>query len=225
MKPANFLHLFIVILLLGFTASEHSSYQVNIEQQHYDMRVRVSHLQRYGGKSESVKSEIEYLKKELANTKNLNQENFTITSYKVLVILLVFLIAVFQFMAYFHIDFSDEGDIVPATNYQRKTWLLSFLMLLITAAWILYFRGSTEWAVVAYIGAIFSLVRSLMLATELRLITKKRGTPLYKGVTFVTALVLYFNFIGMAVVYFAIYVEQSQAITVALVKWILEVFN
>jgi cytochrome bd-type quinol oxidase subunit 2 len=147
------------------------------------------------------------------------------TSYKVLVVLGLFLIALFQFIAYFRIDFSDEADIVPANNYQRKTWLLSFFMLLVTAVWIWYFRGSPEWAFVTYIASVFALVRSLMLATELRLITKKRGTPLYKGVTLLTTFVVYFNFLGMALIYVTVYIEQSQVITAAFVQWIREVFQ
>ncbi len=225
MKPANFLHLFIIILLLSFTVSEHATYQQNIEQHHYDLRVRVSHLQRYGGKSDETKAEIAAIQQELKDTKNFHQDNFSITSYKVLVVLGLFLIALFQFIAYFRIDFSDEADIVPANNYQRKTWLLSFFMLLVTAVWIWYFRGSPEWAFLTYVVAIFALVRSLMLATELRLITKKRGTPLYKGVTLVTTFVLYFNFLGMALLYVTVYIEQSQAITGAIVEWIREVFQ
>jgi cytochrome bd-type quinol oxidase subunit 2 len=225
MKPANFLHLFIIILLLSFTISEHSTYQQNIEQHHYDLRVRVSHLQRYGGKSEETKAEIAAIQQELKDTKNFHQDNFSMTSYKVLVVLGLFLIALFQFIAYFRIDFSDEADIVPANNYQRKTWLLSFFMLLVTAVWIWYFRGSPEWAFVTYIASVFALVRSLMLATELRLITKKRGTPLYKGVTLLTTFVVYFNFLGMALIYVTVYIEQSQAITAAFVQWIREVFQ
>jgi cytochrome bd-type quinol oxidase subunit 2 len=225
MKPANFLHLFIIILLLSFTISEHATYQQNIEQHHYDLRVRVSHLQRYGGKSEETKAEIAAIQQELKDTKNFHQDNFSMTSYKVLVVLGLFLIALFQFIAYFRIDFSDEADIVPANNYQRKTWLLSFFMLLVTAVWIWYFRGSPEWAFVTYIASVFALVRSLMLATELRLITKKRGTPLYKGVTLLTTFVVYFNFLGMALIYVTVYIEQSQAITAAFVQWIREVFQ
>lgn len=127
MKPANFLHLFIIILLLSFTISEHATYQQNIEQHHYDLRVRVSHLQRYGGKSEETKAEIAAIQQELKDTKNFHQDNFSMTSYKVLVVLGLFLIALFQFIAYFRIDFSDEADIVPANNYHAKHGCSAFL--------------------------------------------------------------------------------------------------
>lgn len=203
MKPANFIHLFVIILLLSFTANEHSNFVENMEAKYYKQRVELSHLQRYSAKTDEGKARIKELKAQMAEKKNIAALNSRITSYKVLAILPLVLIALYQFMLYFKIDFKDPDDVLVATNYQRKTWLLCFVMFMVVSFWCFYFRLSEIWAAIAYLAGVGCLVRSLMLATELRLITKKQGNKAFAVTTIATTVVLYFNFMVLGLLYYA----------------------
>lgn len=208
MKPANFVHLFVLILLLSFTANEHSAYMDRLEAKNYAQRVELSRLQRYSAKTEEGKARIKELKAQMAEKKNIAATNHRITTYKVLAILLLFLIALYQFMRYFKIDFKDPDDLLVAINYQRKTWLLAFAMFMVTSFWCFYFRLTEEWAAISYLAGVGCLVRSLMLATELRLITKKQGNKAFVFTTTITAVMLYFNLLIFGLMYYAYWLKS-----------------
>jgi hypothetical protein len=209
MKPANFLHMFALILLIGFTFNEQANLKANYEKRMYHFKVQKSRTSHYAGKTEAGKAQLTQVQELMDKTTEEYKFMNSLTGYKALFIVFWFMIALWQFVRYFKIDFSDNTDILVSTNYQRKTWLLSFFLFFILAAWSLYIRGSFPFAVAFYLVAVASLVRSLMLATELGLITKKRGTPAFAAVTTVTSVILYFNFLLLAGFYFMYTIGRS----------------
>jgi hypothetical protein len=213
MKPANFLHLFAIILLTCFAYTEHNNLNANYQQHVYDLRVAKSHTSRFAGKTERGREEVKRLKQEMEDVKAEYVFFSGLTGYKALVILVLFLMALWQFARYFKIDFDDANDIVVNSDYQRKTWLLNFLLFFVIAVWSLYFRQNYVIAVLSYLVAIGSLVRSLMLATELRLISRNtEGSRTFKTVTLVTAVILYFNLLLIGGIYYSSMFAQTSLI-------------
>lgn len=223
MNLANLLHLFVIILLLSFTANENNKFAENVEIEHYNIRVELSHLQRYAHenpKDEEAKAKIAQLKRDLLTDKELHMRNFNITAIKMVVVLFFFLLALLLFIQYFRIDFSDPSDILRSTNYRRKTWLLNFVLFFTVSFWCLYFRNNQTWAAISYLVAIGALVRSLFLATELQLISKKAGGTEFKFTTIFTAFILYFNLLLLGGMYYASVIAGVNIIT-----WLIELNN
>jgi hypothetical protein len=175
--------------------------------------VAKSHTSRFAGKTERGREEVKRLKQEMEDVKAEYVFFSGLTGYKALVILVLFLMALWQFARYFKIDFDDANDIVVNSDYQRKTWLLNFLLFFVIAVWSLYFRQNYVIAVLSYLVAIGSLVRSLMLATELRLISRNtEGSRTFKTVTLVTAVILYFNLLLIGGIYYSSMFAQTSLI-------------
>lgn len=212
MKPANFLHIFAIILLISFAFSEQINLKTNYESHIYDLRVAKSHVSRYAGKTEEGKAEVSRIKQNMADAADEYSFLSGLAGYKALLILSLFLMVLWQFARYFKIDFEDEQDIITSANYQRKTWLLNFLLFFIISLWSLYFRQNIVFAVISYLVAIASLVRSLMLASELRLITKQRKTSAFLVITVATSVVLYFNLILIAAIYYTSVFTQTSLV-------------
>ncbi|MES2690694.1 MAG: hypothetical protein V4658_09845 [Bacteroidota bacterium] len=212
MKPANFLHMFAIILLISFAVSEHVNLKTNYDMRLYDLRVAKSHVSRYAGKTEGGKAEVARLKQKMADLADEHKFLTGLSGYKAMLILFLFLFVLWQFALYFKIDFEDQEDATPGVNYQRKTWLLNFILFFVLSAWCLYFRQNMVVAVLCYLVAIASLVRSLMLASELRLITKQRGTSAFAAVTIGTSVILYFNLLLIAAVYYTSVFTQTSLV-------------
>lgn len=186
--------------------------KTNYELRLYDLRVAKSHTSRFAGKTERGKEEVARLKQQMADLGD--EYNFLsgLTGYKAMLILFLSLFALWQFALYFKIDFDDQEDPTPGVNYQRKTWLLAFILFFVLSAWSLYFRQNIIVAVLCYLVAIASLLRSLMLASELRLITKKRGSPAFAAVTIITSVILYFNLLLIAAIYYTSVFTQTSLV-------------
>lgn len=223
MKLANLLHLFVIVLLLSFTANENSKFAERVEIEHYNIRVKLSHLQRYVAKNPhdyDAKATIAQLKRDLKTDKVLHQENFNITAIKLSVVLFFFLLALFQFIKFFRIDFNDPEDTITALNYRRKNWLLNFILFITVSLWCVIYRNNQTWAAISYLVAIGTLVQSLFLATELRLVSKQQGSNAFKVTSLLTAVVLYFNLILLVAMYVA-----SRLTGESILSWLIELNN
>lgn len=212
MKPANFLHLFAIILLVCFAFTEHIGLNQSYQERIYQLRVAKSHTSRFAGKTEEGKARVKAFKQQMEDAKAEYAFFTNLTGYKVMVILVLFLMALWQFALYFKIDFDDDEDREVNSNYQRKTWLLNFLLFFVIAVWSLYFRQNYVAAVLCYLVAVGSLVRSLMLATELRLISKRKGNRTFTFTTLITSVILYFNLILIAGIYYSSVFTQTSLI-------------
>lgn len=204
--------MFAIILLISFAVSEHMNLKTNYELRTYDLRVAKSHVSRFAGKTERGKEEVLRIKQQMVDLTDEYKFVSGLSGYKAMLILFLFLFVLWQFAVYFKIDFDDPNDVTPGVNYQRKTWLLCFVLFFVLSAWCLYFRQNIIVAVLCYVVAIASLVRSLMLASELRLITKQRGTSAFAAVTIVTSVILYFNLLLMVAIYYTSVFTQTSLV-------------
>ena len=186
--------------------------KTNYELRLYDLRVAKSHTSRFAGKTERGKEEVARLKQQMTDLADEYKFLSGLTGYKAMLILFLSLFVLWQFALYFKTDFEDPQDVTPGVNYQRKTWLLGFILFFVLSAWCLYFRQNIVVAVLCYLVAIASLVRSLMLASELRLITKQRGTSAFAAVTIVTSVILYFNLLLIAAIYYTSVFTQTSLV-------------